>query len=66
MSALGLGCVNPTLRLGCRLSAGLRAFKRTELSACFVPEGDIRDARHIRPQPGAYEAWQASVTLAWG
>ena len=32
----------------------------------LVPYGDIRDARHIRPQPGGYEVWQASATLAWG
>jgi hypothetical protein len=44
----------------------LAAFTADRSNGRFVPEGDIRDARHIRPQPGGYEAWQASVTLAWG
>ena len=48
-----------------RLSGRQRKSEETPLNVGKVPEGDIRDARHIRPQPGGYEAWQASVTLAY-
>jgi hypothetical protein len=33
---------NPTFRPDRRQYAGLRPFKRTELSACIVPGGDIQ------------------------